>query len=166
MRDLAIVGNHPDTEKYVPWNSDVEIWAFNEPAMRLPRVDLAFQIHSYVEPNINYEKWLSERKVITRDIYPFDDIFALTSKIYQGIEKEVVLQYLTSTPSMALALTALQKRSPIYIYGMEFTGGGERKSQREGFIFWTGFLGGIGTELHICCADGIFKQPIYGDNKK
>jgi hypothetical protein len=165
MRELAIVGSHPDTSGNAPYDNElVEIWAFNEGAMRFPRVDVPFQMHAdWANKGTHYSQWLEAQPfTYKRSNYPFEDVFALTNHVKLGKERKP-LRFFTSSPSYALALAALQDRPKINLYGIEYMMGAERREQRESFAFWVGFCAGRDIPITINCADNIFNKPLYGE---
>ena len=174
MKPVAIVGNYPSD---VPFDEDMDIWAINAIGSLLPRVDMLFQIHrkekGFYEADEFYE-WMKQNKTMPICMrekfdeipmcipYPFKEVYNLTKNIRQGSKKLEELKFLTSTPSMALALAIYQGRKKILVYGIEMNIGETYFFQRECFTFWLGIAGGKDIDIEIHCADAIFKQPVYG----
>ena len=168
--NLAIVGSHPSVSPSV-FSGDVEVWAFNNAVVMLPRVDIAFQMHQEVDwGGQYYRNWLKTNltaPVYMREMhaeipmscaYPFEDVYALTHCIRH---RDRQLKYFTSSVAWALALAVQQDRRKIDVYGVDLN---EREypQQKDCFAFWMGFAGGRGIELNIHCADNIFDKPLYG----
>jgi len=174
MKPVAIVGNYPSTN--IPFEEDVDIWAINAHGTLHPRVDMLFQIHrkekGFYEADGFYE-WMKENKTIPicmrekfEEIpmciqYPFEEVYSLIPNVRQGSKELEELEYLTSTPSMAVALAILQGREKILVYGIEMDIGETYFFQRDCFTFWLGIAGGKGIEIEIHCADKIFRQGQY-----
>ena len=178
MKPIAIVGAHRETLFDAPYHDGItEIWAFNSSAMRMKRLDRAFQMHSrqiIAEESKEYNEWLRNTEIPVymkeryKDIpasvaYPFDKVFSLTEKMQC---KERPLRYFTSTLPFTIALAIVEDRPKISLYGIELALGEEWRNQREGVTFWTGFAGGRGIEIEINCAEGVFDKPIYGEIRK
>jgi hypothetical protein len=180
MLPVAIVGGHWFASGNV-FDNSVEVWAFNDGAAQKPHVDVVFQIHELEratliggEEHINWLKslnvpiYMREKfpQFPTSIAYPFDEVFALTGHVKQGLSGLEDLRYLTSSVPFAIALAVLQNRPRIDIYGMELDGGAERKLHVDCITFWIGFAAGRNISLNIHCADWIFRRPIYGENPK
>jgi hypothetical protein len=189
MKPVVIVGNSflnsslAPFEKCVPYSdADSDIWAFNTGAMRKPRITAAFQMH---EPNkffdkntpaalkANYLDWLQNlnnpvymrkhyEEYPTSIAYPFQDAFALTQNVRQGLIKLETVNLFCSSVDWAIALGILQERKRIDIYGVEMGLASEYEQQRGSYLFWVGLVAGRGIELNIHCGDSIFRKPIYG----
>lgn len=174
MKPVVIVGNYPNTD--IPFSDDVEIWAINAQGTLHPRVDMLFQIHrkeeGFYEADEFYE-WMKENKTIPICMrekfdeipmcvqYPFEEVYGLIPNVRQGSQELEELEYLTSTPSMAVALAILQEREKILLYGIEMDIGETYFFQRDCFTFWLGIAGGKGIDVEIHCADKIFRQGQY-----
>ena len=175
MKPVAIIGNYPNAN--IPFDEDVDIWAINALGTLHPRIDMLFQIHrkekAWHEEEGFYE-WMKENKTIPicmrekfEEIpmcvqYPFEEVYTLIPNVRQGSEKLEELEYLTSTPAMAVALAIYQEREKILVYGIEMDVKEAYFFQRDCFTFWLGIAGGRGIEIEIHYADAIFKQPVYG----
>lgn len=169
---VAIVGGSHTFED-APFNDlSIDIWAFNNKGTHYPRLTALIDIHGTEEQDgcAGHIDWLrtTNLPVYTRthrdDIptcipYPFDEVLALTSNVKHRGKR---LEYLTSSPSMAIALAIVQSRPKIYLYGMEMTSAKEYRDQRDCFTFWTGVAAGRGIQIDINCSDKIFSRPIYG----
>lgn len=176
MKPVVILGKQPDTLPLVPFdNPDVEIWAFNNTGLLLGRIDVLFQMHAQEEYEgyVGHLEWLKANKTIPvymshhREdfpmcrVYPFEEVFGLTTHVLQGAKTVEKLRFFTSSIALAIALAVLQNRPKIMVYGVELKKGTEYWKQRDCFSFWIGFAGGRGIDLEIRCADDIFKKPLY-----
>ena len=172
MRDLIIVGSHSATRGDTPWDSDAEIWAFNEApqAEWCGRWDVDFQMHSpEVYTGFNHVRadhwdWLQtdhgkaiymqapDDRVPGSRVYPLEAIKAMTPDAM-----------LTSTPAQALALALYLGYPKIDIYGIELTSNSEYAYQVNGWVYWVGFARGRGVNLTL--HSGVkehFTNRVYG----
>lgn len=151
-----------------------DVWSFNTGAKRVP-ITATFQMHvppyAYVDWYMDWIKsidvpiYMRERHddIPTSVEYPWEDAFALTGNVTQGLSQPEELKFFTSSVSYALALAILQGREEIEIHGVELNGKEEYEKQRECYAFWVGFAAGRGIKLIIRCGDSIFKKPLYGE---
>lgn len=172
-RKLAIVGSHPSIHQTTVFDEEYEIWAFNQSAGTLPRVDVGFQMHIDWDSDIYggfYKRWLRSNETVPiymrrvyEDVpmaraYPFEEVYGLLQNVKH---RNSILKLFSSSHSWAIALAVLQDRPAIDLYGIDMTDT-EYENQKDGFAFWVGFAGGRGIELNIHCADNIFVKPLYG----
>ena len=173
MKPVAIISNRPGLTDIPLGNEAVDVWGMNLGAYSDKRYNAIFEMHTMkymldTRPPI-YFAWLSNQKIPiyarerisdTTILYPFNDVYKLTSKV---IHKNKRLKFFTSTPVYAIALAIFQKRPKISLYGFEMLNETEYGTQRESYAFWVGFAAGRGIELEIIGSDSIFDQPLYGE---
>jgi hypothetical protein len=168
---LAIVGSYGEVYKLPVFESKSEIWVLNGRGATLPRYDAVFQMHLPCDWGGGWSRrWLRENTTVPvymRETYsevpmavayPFEDVFDMLKKVKH---KEKPLLYFTSSMAWAIALSILQNKPVVDVYGIELLDD-EYKNQKDCFTFWIGFAAGRGIELNINCADSIFAQPLYG----
>jgi hypothetical protein len=177
MKPVAIVGASPLVTNVPYEDTGIEIWEFNNRALKSPRTDALFQMHQpagYEVFGKEYLDYLSALSVpvYMREVrpefpasvaYPFDEILAMTAHVKQGRFELKDLEFLTSSPAEAIALAIFQNRPRIGVYGIEFVDFREYIHQAECILFWLGFAAGRGITLEIHCSDHIFRHPIYGE---
>lgn len=171
-KNLVIMGSHPNGSIRFDWErTDCDIWLFNEAPMdaKYKRCDAVFQLHDEAiwkspknRSNEKHYQWLKSGK--TPKIYMQKKYEDVPKSVRYPIEKVLKLssiKCLTSTPDLALALVALEKKyKKVEIWGIELETESEYRNQRLGFGFWTGYLSALGIELEI--HGGVFNSPIYG----
>lgn len=153
----------------------------NKPYRWVRRADAVFQLHDpavYMSPNNRSDKfhweWLQQDhgdlviymqevdpRVPNSVRFPLEDVNALLDEFRQGINLEK-REFLTSTPSLALALGILLGYKDIFMCGMDMKSETEYQFQREGFTFWMGYALGKGVHVDMISGDEIFDRPIYG----
>ena len=154
---------------------------YNKPYKWVKRADAVFQMHEpavYMSPNNRSDKfhwdWLQqdhgELKIYMQEVdalvpnsvrYPKEDVDALLDEFRQGMSLEK-RSFLTSTPSMAMALGIVLGYKYIDIYGCNMASETEYAFQREGFTFWVGYGLGHGITINMYSGDEIFDRPTYG----
>jgi hypothetical protein len=171
-KNLVIMGSHPNGSAQFNWDrKDCDIWLFNEAPMdtKYKRCDAVFQLHDEAiwkspknRSNEKHYQWLSSGK--TPKIYMQKKFKDVPKSVRYPIEKVLKLssiKCLTSTPDLALALVALEKKyQKVEIWGIELETESEYSNQRLGFGFWTGYLSALGIKLEI--HSSVFTAPIYG----
>jgi len=148
------------------------------------RWDAVFQIHkpAVFKNPLNFSdpfhwKWLQEdhgsRSIYMIDKvpevpnsvkYPYDQIvekYLSTIKLVKS-DKEIQLEYFTSTFPYAIALALHLGFTTIEIYGVELSNGTEYEYQRSCFAFWLGIATGQGVEVKLNSAHTMFTHLIYG----
>lgn len=186
MKTLAIVGSHPETREQAPFdNPAVAVWVFNEAPNQswVKRWDADFQMHlptvyrnPYNRTDPKHWEWLQQKhgkpiymqavdpNVPDSKAYPMEAICKRFLRNFVAWEPDGLkhLKYFTSTIAMALALAAYQGYERIQVYGVEMASTTEYVYQRDCTAFWFGLLLGLGIQVELHSALGIFDQPIYG----
>jgi hypothetical protein len=183
MRPVAIVGTNKFSRSLIDWELDADYWVFNEVAgLDWPkRVDGVFQMHIPAlfrnKKNVNFKdhyEWLKKEhpypiwmQEVYPDIpssvkYPLEEISAEFLKDKLVTEDGETIDLFTSTPAYALAMAIYQKRSPIYLFGIEMGSNTEFFRQRPGFYFWSGIAAGRGLKLVRRNKSLLFSERIYG----
>jgi hypothetical protein len=168
MRPIAIVGNFRGGVP-VPYDDDIEIWAFNVGAKMHPRIDVLFELHDLELIPDDYLGWLNQQKLVyvtnghsalMREAkFPYDEALALTEHIHHHGK---ALRFFKSSVCLALALAIMKKPPRIDVYGVELIQKHEYTTQIPGFTFWVGFAAGRGIPMEIYSADHIFRVPVFG----
>lgn len=181
-RDLAPFDD-PDYDIWV-FNEAMSQWIRNEnnePYKWVKRADAVFQLHTpdvYRSPNNRSDRyhwdWLQEEhgnlviymqdndpQVPNSMRLPIENLDGLLANFRQGIDRKH-RRYLTSSPSIALALGILMGYPVIEIYGCNMGSETEYQFQREGFTFWIGYALGHGIQVDMISGDDIFDRPVYG----
>ena len=166
-KSLAIVGSHPATREFAPYDDPtVEIWLFNEAAQKpsvYKRWDALLQIHAeeiYTSldnwVNKSHWDWLQQdhgRSTVTgkpKRIYmqAFDErvpncavypLDGILSMLPLDDDGNRQFHYLRSSPAMALALAIFMGYERILLYGSELSSNTEYTYQATNYAFWIGF---------------------------
>jgi len=175
MKTVAIVGRSTETRDYAPFdNLAIDIWAFNDYAMGLPRVSATFETHPdcltdsrYGE---EYKDWLRQAHpfpiwmhdadpAIPASVnYPRHGINALYGGLWRGGER--VENFYTSTTPYALALALLKRYTRIELYGIELYENKYRK-QGDSIFFWLGQATAHGIEIAIHEKSNLYNEAVY-----
>lgn len=178
MREtVAIVGSHPRTREYAPFDQDIDVWVFNEVMGlgHIPRADAVFQMHRppiWKNPtnrnDANHYAWLQQEhpfpvymleqyaEVPAAAAYPLE---ALCDALLGG---QFDRRYFTSSVAYAVALAIYQGYRRIELYGVEMETNTEYYAQRDGVYFWVGLAIGRGVSVYIHPESSLFKSPLYG----
>jgi hypothetical protein len=176
VKTLAIVGRAKETRDFAPFDKpEVDLWAFNDNAMRLPRVSAVFELHpdaltaDRYEPE--YKEWLrlphsfpiwmheTHPEIPASRPYPRHAINALyLYGLLHGEEK--VEDFYTSGPAYALALAIYQRYQRIELYGIELYDNGYRK-QGDCIFFWLGTAAAHGIEIAIHEKSNLYSSALY-----
>lgn len=177
MREtVCIVGSHPNTRDYAPFDADVDIWVFNEVLGlgKVPRADAVFQMHLpaiWKNPtnrnDPNHYEWLKNTTVPVYMLEQYPDVpasvrYPLVEIIRDLGAGPVGRSYFTSSVAYAVALAAYLGYRRIEIYGVEMETNTEYYAQRDGVYFWIGVAIGCGVEVYVHPDSGLFKSPLYG----
>lgn len=174
MKTVAIVGSEPRTKGLAPYQDNaIEIWTFNQTAKTLPRASAVFQMHSpsiYRDPENKFDKehwpWLQEEHDFP--IYMIDADPDVPASVRYPL-KEILAQYpeiekrmFTQSSCFAFALALFLGYEKVMVYGIENAHYSEYSTEREGFIYWIGFLQGKGLIVERYSGDNMFDNPLYG----
>jgi len=179
VKTVAIVGAEKHTRHLAPFDDKtIDIWCFNQAlgSEFAKRITALFQIHAapiYKDPTNTFDP--EHGKLLKQDHgipiymldadpeipnsvrYPFEDILAK----FPDVER----QMFTQSTCYALALALYQGYEKILIYGVENAHFSEYASEREGFIYWIGYLQGKGVIVERHSGDNMFVHPLYGREK-
>lgn len=181
VKTIAIVGRGK-TSKYAPFdNPDVDIWAFNDNAMTLPRLTAAFEMHpDWADaPRLNdvpgiteYREWLQQPhdfyiymhepdpRVPSSVRYPRPYVnYPFKNTLMKGAGQ--VEDFYTSTTPYALALAVLYQYPRIELYGIELTQETEYREHRDSVFFWIGRATGVGIEVWIHEEGKLYQPTLY-----
>jgi hypothetical protein len=166
-KTVALIGRGK-TKQFAPWNNPlVDIWAYNDNAMNLPRVDAAFEMHTDAlvtdryTPAIGYVDWLrqphkfpiwmhdSNPEIPSSCQFPRCAINALYSRNLWKGEREVQDFYTSSTP-YAFALAIYRRYERIEIYGIDLAGAtGEYAKHSDCIFYWIGKATALGIDVVV-----------------
>lgn len=181
MKTVAIVGRGK-TAKYAPFdNPNIDIWAFNDNAMTLPRVEAMFEMHPDWDdterlngvPGIDeYRQWLRkphpfpiymhdrDPRVPASVDYPINAITFLFHKtMWKG--KHEIQHFYTSTTPEAIALAIHKVYERIELYGVELTQEFEYANHRDSVFFWLGRATGAGIQVAIHEESKLYDSALY-----
>jgi hypothetical protein len=177
VKTVAIVGGHPKTRDLAPYNDpSIDIWAFNQAlgSKYAKRISALFQLHvgsiykadrfdpkhtELLKQKHDFPIYMLEvdPEIPNSVRYPFENILAN----FPDAEP----QMFTQSTCYALALALYLGYEKVMIYGVENSHFSEYSSEREGFIYWTGYLAGKGVIIERHCGDNMFVHPLYGREK-
>jgi hypothetical protein len=175
MRTVAIVGRAKETRDFAPFDKPhIDIWAFNDYAMGLPRVSGVFETHADCLTTDRYEEeyrdWLrqphpfpiwmhaADPQIPASLAFPRHSISALYSGLWHGAEK--VQDFYTSTTPYALALAIYKHYTRVELYGIELYDNGYRK-QGDSIFFWLGQAAARGIEVAIHEKSNLYRDALY-----
>lgn len=175
---LAIVGRGK-TREFMPWeNPDVDVWAFNDFAMQVPRLTAAFEMHNdwhtadrYGE---EYKEWLRTPQPFPILMHQESDIVPSSKKfprhainalynrnIFRGAIEEQ--NFYTSSTPYALALALWCRYPRIEIYGVDLAGDGEYHKYADCIFFWLGKASALDVEIIFHPSSPILERfTLYG----
>lgn len=181
MKTVAIVGRSKETREFAPFdNPQVDIWAFNDYAMQLPRVSGVFEAHDdcltadrYDE---HYKDWLRQPhdfpiwmhethpEIPASQLFPRNAISALFPLcMWRG--GEPLKDFYSSTTPYALALALLKRYRRIELYGIELFENKYRK-QGDSIFYWFGQAAARGVEIGIHEKSNLFADALYPFEKR
>jgi hypothetical protein len=176
MKTVAIVGRSKETRDLAPFdNPRVDIWAFNDYAMQLPRVTGVFETHpdclTADRYDDAYKEWLrlphefpiwmheSDPAIPASLTYPRNAICALyATSLWRGGER--VQHFFSSTTAYALAMALWKRYNRVELYGIELYDNGYRK-QADCVFFWLGQAAARGVEIIIHENSNLFRNTLY-----
>ena len=173
MKTVAIVGSEPHTKDLAPYDDlSIDIWMMNQSIRLSKRVTAAFQIHDkaiYRDPENKYDKehWPFLQQDHGYPVYLQDADPDVPNSVRYPL-KEIMEAYpcekqmFTQTACYLLALALYQGYERVLIYGIENAHYSEYAAEREGFIYWVGFLQGHGVIVERHSGDNMFDNPLYG----
>jgi hypothetical protein len=145
---------------------------FNAAGRTSPRVSAVFQIHTpmtYKDPTNRFDpemwSWLQQDHGFP--IYMLEDD-PLVPNCTPYPLKEILDAFpcerrmFTQSSCYALALALFYDYERVLIYGIENMHYSEYSPEREGFIYWVGFVQGRGVKVERYCGDNMFDNPLYG----
>jgi hypothetical protein len=152
MKKLAIVCGSPSSEMKAPFEDpDYEVWVLGNRAGNYPRFDLIFEIHDDLsQHDERYAEWLVQTNVpmVVGEKFP---IKADHIEVYPYEETRKLLDdqlYLTSSPSMMIALAILRGFEHIELYGVDMAyTDAEYFWQRPCMEAWIGYARGRGLTV-------------------
>jgi len=180
---VAIVGSHPATKHYAPFDDpEYDIWVFNEAANIewCKRANGVFQMHDpevyrseHNRTDKRHWEWLQERRgypVWMQENDPaVPDSMALP---WKNIVKKLLpnfkwengsqIEYATSTVAYAIALGIYFEYDQIDMYGIDMESNTEYIYQRDCVAFWTGLALGRGITVVQHSGAGLYDVPLYG----
>ena len=183
MRKVAIVGSHPATKHYAPFDDpEYDIWVFNEAANIewCKRATGTLQIHDstvYKSPHNRTDKghweWLQQKRdwpIWMQEIDP--DVPDSRKFPWRNIVKKLLpgfrwangdqIEYGTSTVAYAIALATWFEYDEIHMYGIDMESNTEYIYQRDCVAFWTGLALGRGIKVVQHSGEGMYDVPLYG----
>jgi len=138
MDKLIILGRGEGWHKAPP---DCETWGITKIIFER-NVDMIFDIHHHdLKPvSVKIYEECKKRGIPYMGIneYPLDDILFYFNE-----------DYLNSSVDYALAYAIFSKYTDIHLYGLNFVGSIERKTQILGATFWVGYAKGMGISVDI-----------------
>lgn len=173
---VVIMGSHPETRKHFDWNTDADIWVFNEagaiPDMK--RFDAVFQLHVpaiFRNPknrnDPNHYEWLKSTTIPVYMQEQYPDIPASIKYPHEAVLAQVCMVVndkpfgeATCSISWALALAIYLGYKNIEVYGVELNSATEYFYQQSNFKFWLGFAAGKGINVKIYTS--MFESFQYG----
>lgn len=184
MRKVAIVGSHPATKHYAPFDDpEYDIWVFNEAANIdwCKRASGVFQMHDpsvYRSPHNRTDKkhwewlqeahddlyiWMQEKDpdVPNSSAYPWKNVVKKLLPGFKWASGEQI-EYATSTVAYAIALAVWLEYDQIDMYGVDMESNTEYIYQRDCVAFWTGLALGRGIKVVQHSGAGLYDVPLYG----
>ena len=184
MRKVAIVGSHPATKHYAPFNDpEYDIWVFNEAANIewCKRANGVFQMHDpsvyrseFNRTDKKHWEWLQQEhddmriwmQEIDPDVpnsmeYPWKNV---VKKLLPGFKwaNGQQIEYGTSTVAYSIALAVWLEYDQIDLYGIDMESNTEYIYQRDCVAFWTGLALGRGIKVVQHSGAGLYDVPLYG----
>jgi hypothetical protein len=170
-RKIALLGYAPNV-RFAPWDDPtVEIWALNDMAFTMPRVDVLFELHSpdIIKKEGHWDR-LKGLKIPVLMQEHYDEIPSSVKYPMDAVEKNFMVAgtdrpYLTCSASLMLAVALISDPRPVSIdvYGVDMAQDGEFAKQRPSCEYYLGLARGMGIQISVQHSSDLLKTRfVYG----